>query len=140
MVDFSTDRLSDLAESIGITITSLSDGNCTVECSVDERHVNLAGVAHGGLHATMLDTAMSGALVSELSEGEWCATAQLDVSFLNAAYPGAHLVAAGRMVRRGSGIAHLEGEITAEDGTLVASAKGVWAVWASRPASQGGTD
>ena len=140
MVDLSTPRLSELAGAIGIEITGFGGGDCTVECIVAEHHLNLGGVAHGGLHATMLDTAMGGALVSTLAKEEWCATAQLDISYLNAATSGTHLTARGRVVRRGRSLAHMEGDMVADDGSVVATAKGTWAVWSSRPPSQGGAE
>lgn len=140
MVDISTPRLSELAGAIGIEITGFGGGDCTVECIVAEHHLNLGGVAHGGLHATMLDTAMGGALVSTLAKEEWCATAQLDISYLNAATSGTHLTARGRVVRRGRSLAHMEGDMVADDGSVVATAKGTWAVWSSRPPSQGGAE
>ena len=140
MVDLSKPSPSELAGAIGINIIGFGDGGCTVDCTVAEHHLNLGGVAHGGLHATMLDTAMGGALVSTLPKEEWCATAQLDISYLNAATSGTHLTASGRVVRRGRNLAHMEGDIVADDGSVVATAKGTWAVWSKRPPSQGGTE
>ena len=58
------------------------------------------GVAHGGLHATLLDTAMGGAVVSSLDKEEWCATAQLDISCINAAKNECTLLCTGTMIRR----------------------------------------
>ena len=75
-------RLNNLAKTMGIEITEFSEGSCVVECTVGERHLNMGGVAHGGVHATMLDTAMGGTLVSILAKEEWCATAQIDISCL----------------------------------------------------------
>ena len=83
--ELSTPNLTKFAEIVGFEVTKFGDGRCTVEATVDERHLNLGGVAHGGLHATMLDTSMGGALVSTLLKEEWCATAQIDISYLNAA-------------------------------------------------------
>ena len=78
---------------------------------VDECHLNKGGVAHGGLHATLLDTAMGGATVSSLSEEEWCATVQLDISYLNAAKVNSGLICTGTVLKRGRSIAHVQGEI-----------------------------
>ncbi|MEO2208494.1 MAG: PaaI family thioesterase, partial [Candidatus Poseidoniia archaeon] len=102
--------------------------------------LNKGGVAHGGLHATMLDTALGGALVSALRKEEWCATAQLDLSYLDPAYSGSHLYAHGRVIRKGRNIAHLEGEIVNQDGKTIATGKGTWAIWVNRPKSLGGSE
>ena len=94
-------RLNNLAESLGMEITEFSEGSCVVELTVGEKHLNMGGMAHGGVHATLLDTSMGGTLVSIISKDEWCATAQLDISYLNAVNEGDHLVATAEVVRRG---------------------------------------
>ena len=72
-------RLTDLAKTIGFEVTEFTEGSCIVECTVREDHLNMGGVAHGGIHATLLDSAMGGTLVSTLAEEEWGATAQIDI-------------------------------------------------------------
>ena len=98
----------------------------------------MGGMAHGGVHATLLDTSMGGTLVSIISKDEWCGTAQLDISYLNAVNDGDHLVATAEVVRRGRNLAHLEGKLVTGGGKLVATAKGTWAIWETRPKSRGG--
>ena len=98
----------------------------------------MGGMAHGGVHATLLDTAMGGTLVSLISKEEWCATAQLDISYLNAVDNGDHLIATAEVVRRGRNLAHIEGRLVTGDGKIAATAKGTWAIWDKRPKSRGG--
>ena len=131
-------RLTELAKILGMQITRFEDGNCTVELTVGIQHLNMAGVAHGGVHATLLDTSMGGTLVSIIEEEEWCATAQLDISYLNAVKEGASLIATSKVVRRGRHIAHVEGMLDTADGTRVAYAKGTWAIWEKRPKNRRG--
>ena len=131
-------RLTNLAESMGMEITEFVEGSCVVELTVAQMHLNLGGMAHGGVHATLLDTAMGGTLISMMSKEEWSATAQLDISYLNAAHPGDHLVATAEVVRRGRNLAHIEGRLVTAEGELVATAKGTWAIWEKRPKSRGG--
>ena len=129
-------KLTELAKTIGFEITEFNEGSCVVECTIREDHLNMGGVAHGGIHATLLDSAMGGTLVSTLAKEEWCATAQIDISYLNAVGTGTHLIATGEVIRRGRNLAHMEGRLIAEDGTLVATAKGIWAIWIVRPSSK----
>ena len=102
-------KLSGVCDSLGVTGKKFGGGVCSVTCEVTNDHLNAGGVAHGGLHSTMLDTALGGALVSLIKKEEWCATAQLDISFLNAAYVDDVLVAEGKVLRRGRNLAHCEG-------------------------------
>ena len=131
--DYNTPRLNNLAESLGMVITDFTEGSCVVELTVGEMHLNMGGVAHGGIHATMLDTAMGGTLVSIISKNEWCATAQLNISYLNPAKEGDHLVSTAEVVRKGRHLAHVEGSLVTEEGERIASAKGTWAIWDTRP-------
>jgi len=61
----------------------------------------------------------------------------LDISYLNSANEGDHLVATAEVVRRGRNLAHVEGRLVDAEGKLVASAKGTWAIWETRPKSRG---
>ena len=58
--ELSAPKLTKLAETIGFEITEFTPGKCIVELTIREDHLNAGGVAHGGLHATLLDTAMGG--------------------------------------------------------------------------------
>lgn len=126
-------RLNNLAESLGMVITDFSEGSCVVELTVGEMHLNMGGVAHGGIHATLLDTAMGGTLVSTISKDQWCATAQLDISYLNPAKEGDRLVSTAEVVRKGRNLAHVEGSLVTKEGEKIASATGTWAIWDTRP-------
>ena len=128
-------KLSGVCDSLGVTGKYFRDGTCAVECQVSDDHLNAGGVAHGGLHSTMLDSALGGALVSIIKKEEWCATAQLDISFLNAAKVGDNLIAEGKVLRRGRNLAHCEGILSNQDGKVIATAKGTWAIWSSKPSS-----
>ena len=129
-------KLTDLAKTIGFEITEFKEGSCVVECIIRKDHLNMGGVAHGGIHATLLDSAMGGTLVSTLAKEEWCAAAQIDISYLNVAGVGERLIASGEVARRGRNLAHLEGKLVTSEGTKIATAKGTWAIWETRPSSQ----
>ena len=51
-------RLNNLAEALGMEITDFSEGSCVVELTVGGKHLNMGGMAHGGVHATLLDLSL----------------------------------------------------------------------------------
>jgi len=108
-------------------------GVCTVTGRVERRHLNINGVVHGGVYATILDTAMGAAVVSDLAPGETTATTSLYVEFLRAAREGDTLTARGRIQRRGRHIAFVEGELTGADGQRLSQARGTWYIWSPEP-------
>ena len=122
---------------LGIERTVWKPGHSRLELTLTDEHLNKGGVAHGGIHMVLLDSALGSALVASLKVEEWCATTQLSTSFLATARPGERLVAEGRVVRRGKHVAHLAGEVKVGD-RLVATATGTWAIWSSRPPSLNG--
>jgi uncharacterized protein (TIGR00369 family) len=110
-------------------------GLVTVTGRVERRHLNINGVVHGGVYATILDTAMGASVVSLLREGETTATTSLYVEFLRAAREGEVLTARGEVLRRGRHIAFAEGNLTGTDGERYSQARGTWYIWSSEPAA-----
>jgi uncharacterized protein (TIGR00369 family) len=106
-------------------------GFCTVRGTVQARHLNINGVVHGGVYATALDTAMGGAVVSMLAEGESTATTSLYVEFLRSARAGVELVARGEVLRRGRHLAFVEGKLDDGTGRQFAQAHGTWYIWSA---------
>jgi len=138
MVELSKPPLiNEVATDMGIYLDEWGDGKSTLKLNVEGRHCNKGGVAHGGIYSLLLDMALGGALVSLLPVEEWCATTQLNISFISAARPGEEITASGNVVKRGKNVAHLAGQITTEAGRVVATATGIWAIWDHKPASMG---
>jgi len=105
-------------------------GFVTVTGKVEPRHLNINGVVHGGVYATILDTSMGAAVVSVLGETETTATTSLYVEFLRAAREGETLTARGDVLRRGRHIAFAEGNLFGSDGRRFSQARGTWYIWA----------
>ncbi|HTP54337.1 MAG TPA: PaaI family thioesterase [Thermoplasmata archaeon] len=125
---------------VGFRVVAAESGRgvCTVTGRVERRHLNINGVVHGGVYATILDTAMGAAVVSDLAVGETTATTSLYVEFLRAAREGDTLTARGRIQRRGRHIAFVEGELTGADGQRLSQARGTWYIWSPEPSAPAG--
>jgi uncharacterized protein (TIGR00369 family) len=82
---------------------------------------NMMGFVQGGFIAGMLDSAMGLAMRSLLPDGATAPTLELKVSYLRPA-PIGPLVGHGRVLQAGGTIAFLEGELTDDDGTVLARA------------------
>ncbi len=134
-------RLEGFHKESGFTIEpdASGDGVCVVSGVVEPRHLNINGVVHGGVYATILDTAMGGAVVSLLEAGEVTATTSLYVEFLRPAREGHTLRAQGRLVRRGHHLAFVEGRLTDGESRLLSQAHGTWYIWSTEDATWSGT-
>lgn len=111
---------------LGPLWTRREDQAWTYAILVDERHLNPAGVAHGGLVSTLADHALS-AIAWEANARKPCMTIALDVRFLAPARAGELLVARGQVVRQTSTLAFLEGRVTVSD-RVVATASAIMSV------------
>lgn len=125
------DRIAGFHHEVGFSINPAQSGPgfCTVSGPVQARHLNINRVVHGGVYATILDTAMGGAVVTTLVDGETTATTSLYVEFLRSAREGDTLVARGNVLRRGRHLAFVEGHLTDADGRALSQGHGTWYIW-----------
>jgi uncharacterized protein (TIGR00369 family) len=123
-----SERLTGFVERLGIEERPGPPGEVRCALLATEDHRNIQGVVHGSVTTALLDTAMGHALSGVLAPGEFCSTTQLSIVFLRAARPGDRLEAVGRVTRRGSRIAYLEGSCANQRGEEVARAHGTWYV------------
>lgn len=102
-------------------------GTIEVAFTADDRFLNPQGVVQGGFLAAMLDDTLGPGLVATLEPDQFATTADLHIQFLAPARPG-RLVGRGRIIRRGSNLAFLAGELVDATGTVVAVATATAAV------------
>jgi uncharacterized protein (TIGR00369 family) len=112
---------------VGFTLTAWSDGFARIELPLAEAHMNRQGLPHGGLHATLLDTAMgyAGCYTGDAADRRLALTLSLTVNYLGQAR-GGPLRAEGRVTGGGRRTYFAEGTVRDGDGTPVASATGVF--------------
>jgi uncharacterized protein (TIGR00369 family) len=114
--------------SLGITLAAVRDGEVDLRMEAGPEHANLHGTVHGGVLATLADTAAGVAVRAGLPDpGAPHATVTLDVQYLAPASAGA-LLATGRIVKLGRRIAFADAEVTDERGAIVARAQATVAV------------
>jgi len=119
-------------ELLGSRCTLREPGRTRYELEVGPDHLNKRGVAHGGVVASLLDTALGAAVVSSIRPREWTGTLELSVQFREPVFPGV-IAAEGRVARRGRTVAFAEGEIRDPQGKILAVAHGVWTIWPKKP-------
>jgi uncharacterized protein (TIGR00369 family) len=116
---------------MGMSLVEAREGEVELTLEAQPHHLNLQGLLHGGVLATLADTAAGLAVRTKLEAGRRHVTIQLGVQYLSAGGPG-RIVARGRTVRVGRQIAHAEAEIHDANGRLLATAQATVAIMTER--------
>jgi len=115
--------ISPFHASMGISVMSVREGEVDLRLEARPDHANLHGTVHGGVLATLADTAAGLAVRSATADpGGRHASANLDVQYLASATTGT-LFATGRVVKLGRRLVVAEAVVTDGDGTTVARAQ-----------------
>ena len=112
---------SPYANSMGMRIVELSDGYAKVTMTVQESHLNFAGLLHGGVTMSLADEAF--ACATNTLDGLYVAV-QFNINLFGTAKPGQQLTAECRVVHAGRSIGISEMSVTDSSGRLIAKATG----------------
>ncbi len=115
----------------------IEDGVCSLGVFIIDKHLNRNGVVHGGMLASLADTAM-GLTARQRDMERWHATIQLDLHYISAAQAGEFLVAQCAVRRSTRSVSFVNADLFS-DGRLVATAQGIWKVLDASPRRRGGT-
>jgi uncharacterized protein (TIGR00369 family) len=108
---------------LGFSLVELREGHAVFEVTPAEFHYNPIGVVHGGLAATLLDSAMGCAIHSRLPAHTGYTTLELKVNFIRALTASTGRVRAeGKLIHLGGRTATAEGRVVDAEGKLYAHA------------------
>jgi uncharacterized protein (TIGR00369 family) len=113
-----------IAKLMGMTISELDEGRAVFAAQPAEFHYNPIGAVHGGLAATLLDSALGCAVQTTLEPGVAYTTLELKVNFVRPiTVDTGPVLSEATVLHRGSKIATAEGRVMSErDGRLLAHA------------------
>jgi uncharacterized protein (TIGR00369 family) len=114
------------AERLGAVVETADDGTAHVRFEATGEHLNPAGTVHGGVLATLVDTAMGTAVRSATDDGDVPATSQLTVTYLRPGKPG-RLEVTARVRTRGEHLTVCEADVE-QDGRSLAHAVATFAL------------
>ena len=102
-------------------LAEVDEGRVVFVAEPGEQHFNPIGVVHGGLAATLLDSATGAAVHTTLAEGEGYTTLETKFNLVRPMMARMGEVRAeGSVVHRGGRVATAEGRVTRADGKLLA--------------------
>lgn len=104
---------------IGMTLDAIDLDCCRIELELGERHMQPFDIVHGGVLATLIDTATFWAAFLRLPEDAGLVNVDLKLNYLKAVTHG-RLRAEGKCLRAGRQISYAEASVFDEAGELVA--------------------
>ena len=104
---------------IGLTIDALEFDSCVIGLDLAERHLQPFGIVHGGVLASLIDTATFWAGFLRLPEDAGLVNVDLKLNYLKAVARG-HLRTEGRCLRAGRQISYAEARVIDATGELIA--------------------
>jgi uncharacterized protein (TIGR00369 family) len=106
---------------LDFALVEVEQGRVVFTAEPAEQHYNPIGIVHGGLAATLLDSAMGACVHSTLAGGEGYTTLETKLNLVRAVTAATGTVRAeGRVVHRGRQVATAEGDLRDGDGRLLA--------------------
>jgi uncharacterized protein (TIGR00369 family) len=112
---------------IGFRLIEWGPDLCRIALDIDTVHANRHGIPHGGVHATLLDSAMgyAGCWTGDPARQQLCMTLNLNLNYIGR-ITGRQMIATGRRTGGGKTTFFAEGELRDEHGTLAPRASGVF--------------
>jgi uncharacterized protein (TIGR00369 family) len=112
-----------MAENLSYTIDSISDGAVVYRYTPKDRHQNLIGSLHGGILASLIDTAMGAAVMTKLGAGELHTMTDLTIKFIGAVREAdEELIIEAQVDHAGKRMFATQGTIKSTSGRLIARA------------------
>ncbi len=111
---------------IGAKVEEVEPGRSVISIDVEDVHQNGAGTLHGGVYASLIDTAMGLSVLALV--GVRTATIQMNVHFLGAVNEG-RITCKSEVLHRTRRTATAEAKVRDADGNLVALGTGAFRVF-----------
>ena len=112
-------RTAPYPELIGMVIADLQFDRCRIDLELGQRHLQPFGIVHGGVVATLIDTATFWAAFMRLPEDAGLVNVDLKLNYLKAVAKG-KLRAEGCCLRAGRQISYAEAKVFDDQDELVA--------------------
>ena len=111
---------------IGAKVDEVESGRSVISIDVEDIHLNGAGTLHGGVYASLIDTAMGLSVLALV--GVRTATIQMNVHFLGAV-SGGRITCESEVLHRTRRTATAEAKVYDAEGNLVALGTGAFRVF-----------
>ena len=120
----------------GLLFKTISENEYEFKVTINENHLNAAGITHGGFIAAFVDAGAGTAAHRSASQNP-CVTISLELKFISPVQLGQELIGRTKIQKKTKSMVFLTTELTVEN-KIVATASGVWKILKLSGAGPGG--
>ena len=120
----------------GLLFKNISENEYEFKTTINENHLNAAGITHGGFIAAVVD-AGAGTAAHRAADQNPCVTISLELKFISPVKLGQELLCKTKIQKKTKSMVFLTCELTAAN-KIVATASGVWKILKLSGAGPGG--
>ena len=114
----------------GVLFRSISEMEYEFKTTINENHLNAAGITHGGYLSALVD-AGSGTAAHRAAGNLPCVTISLDLKFIGASKKGDEIIGRTRILKKTATLVFIFCELKC-NGKIITSASGVWKILTKR--------
>ena len=110
----------------GILFRTISENKYEFKTTINENHLNTAGIVHGGFIATLIDSGV-GTAAHRIAGENLCVTISLELKFISSVKLGQELIGLAKIHKKTKSLVFLTCELKAEV-KIAATASGIWKI------------
>ena len=119
----------------GVMFRNISDTEYEFKSTINEYHLNAAGITHGGYLSALID-AGAGTAAHRSAENSPCVTISLDLKFIGASKAGDEIIGNVKILKKTKTLIFLFCELKC-DNKIITSGSGVWKILKIKPSNLG---
>ena len=110
----------------GVLFRDISDTEFEFKSTINDNHLNAAGITHGGYLSALVD-AGAGTAAHRSAESAPCVTISLDLKFIGSSKAGDEIIGHVKILKKTKTLVFLFCELKCND-KIITSASGVWKI------------
>ena len=110
----------------GVMFRNISDNEYEFKSTINENHLNAAGITHGGYLSALID-AGAGSAAHRSADNAPCVTISLELKFIGASKEGDEITGRVKILKKTKTLVFLFCELSCND-KIIASASGIWKI------------
>ncbi len=119
----------------GVMFRSISETDYEFKSTINENHLNAAGITHGGYLSALID-AGAGTAAHRSADNAPCVTISLDLKFIGASKKDDEIIGHVKILKKTKTLVFLFCELRCKNKTIT-SASGVWKILKTKPSELG---